>query len=74
METSTYTQLELFKQGKGYEFVNSKIFSGIHGISKIFLPHASAIATLTATGTKDFVATVSIPCQEPQAYKQTFIQ
>lgn len=63
-----------FIEGKGYEFVNSKISSGINGISKIFLPHASAIATLTATGTRDFVATISIPCQEPQAYKQIFIQ
>jgi DNA (cytosine-5)-methyltransferase 1 len=61
-------------EGKGYEFVNSKISSGIDGISKIFLPHADAIATLTATGTRDFVATVSIPCQEPEVYKQTFIR
>jgi DNA (cytosine-5)-methyltransferase 1 len=60
-------------EGKGYDFVNSKISSGINGISKIFLPHADAIATLTATGTKDFVATISIECQEPAAYKQTFI-
>ncbi|MEG4941479.1 DNA (cytosine-5-)-methyltransferase [Microcoleus sp. F4-D5] len=59
---------------KGYEFVNSKISSGINGISKIFLPHADAIATLTATGTRDFVATISIECQEPAAYKQTFIR
>jgi DNA (cytosine-5)-methyltransferase 1 len=59
---------------KGYDFVNSKISSGINGISKIFLPHAEAIATLTATGTRDFVATISIPCQEPLAYKQTFIR
>ncbi|HIK49541.1 MAG TPA: DNA cytosine methyltransferase [Oscillatoriales cyanobacterium M59_W2019_021] len=61
-------------EGKGYEFVNSKISSGIDGISKIFLPHADAIATLTATGARDFVATISIPCQEPKAYKQTFIR
>ncbi|MGB5899137.1 MAG: DNA cytosine methyltransferase [Geitlerinemataceae cyanobacterium] len=61
-------------EGKGYEFVNSKISAGIEGVSKIFLPHADAIATLTATGTRDFVATISIPCQEPQAYKQTFIR
>ena len=60
--------------GKGYEFVNSKISSGINGISKIFLPHADAIGTLTATGTRDFVATISIECQEPEAYKQTFIR
>jgi DNA (cytosine-5)-methyltransferase 1 len=58
---------------QGYEFVNSKISSGINGISKIFLPHADAIATLTATGTRDFVATISIECQEPEAYKKTFI-
>lgn len=59
---------------KGYDFVNSKISSGINGISKIFLPHADAIATLTATGTRDFVATISIQCQEPAAYKETFIR
>jgi DNA (cytosine-5)-methyltransferase 1 len=63
-----------FVEDIGYEFVNSKISSGINGISKIFLPHADAIATLTATGTRDFVATVSIECQEPEIFKQTFIK
>ena len=58
---------------KGYEFVNSKISSGINSISKIFLPHADVIATLTATGTRDFIATKSIKCQEPENYKRTFI-
>ncbi|MCV3213982.1 DNA cytosine methyltransferase [Plectonema radiosum NIES-515] len=62
-----------FLEGQGYEFINSKISSGINGVSKIFLPHADAIGTLTATGTRDFVATISIECQEPEAYKQTFI-
>ncbi|MBE9213198.1 DNA (cytosine-5-)-methyltransferase [Plectonema cf. radiosum LEGE 06105] len=61
-------------EDKGYEFVNSKISSGIDGVSKIFLPHADAIATLTATGTRDFVATVSLECQEPELYKHSFIQ
>jgi DNA (cytosine-5)-methyltransferase 1 len=61
-------------EGKGYEFVNSKISSGINGVSKIFLPHADAIGTLTATGTRDFVATKSIECEEPERYKQKFIQ
>ncbi|NJN07904.1 MAG: DNA cytosine methyltransferase [Richelia sp. RM2_1_2] len=61
-------------EDKGYEFVNSKIYSGIEGVSKIFLPHADAIATLTATGTRDFVATVSLECQEPELYKHSFIQ
>ncbi len=63
-----------FVRDKGYEFVNSKISSGINGVSKIFLPHSDVIATLTATGTRDFIATESIKCQEPKAYKQEFIE
>ncbi len=61
-------------EGKGYEFVNSKISSGIKGVAKIFLPHSDVISTLTATGTRDFIATQSLQCQEPNQYKQTFIK
>ncbi|MDB9445628.1 DNA (cytosine-5-)-methyltransferase [Anabaena sp. CS-542/02] len=61
-------------EGKGYEFVNSKISSGINGISKIYLPHGDAIGTLTATGTRDYISIISIKCQEPELYKQNFIQ
>jgi DNA (cytosine-5)-methyltransferase 1 len=61
-------------EDKGYEFINSKISSGIKGVSKIYLPHAEAIGTLTATGTKDYIATVSIECAEPEIYKQRFIK
>lgn len=61
-------------ENQGYEFVNSKISSGINGISKIYLPHADAIGTLTATGTRDYVATISIECDKPEIYKQKFIQ
>lgn len=74
IETLVSKQLLRYVEGKGYEFVNSKISSGINGISKIFLPHTDVIATLTATGTRDFVATKSIECQEPEAYKKTFIK
>ncbi|MTJ54668.1 DNA cytosine methyltransferase [Anabaena sp. UHCC 0253] len=63
-----------FVENKGYEFVNSKISSGIKGISKIYLPHADAIGTLTATGTRDYLATISLECDEPKIYKQKFIQ
>lgn len=59
---------------KGYDFVNSKISTGINGISKVYLPHSDVIATLTATGTKDFIAKKSIACQEPSEYKRTFIR
>lgn len=74
IETLVSKQILRYIEGKGYEFVNSKISSGINGISKIFLPHTDVIATLTATGTRDFVATKSIECQEPEAYKKTFIK
>ncbi len=75
-ELDSLTKKEILRlvEDKGYEFVNSKISSGIDGVSKIFLPHADAIGTLTATGTRDFVATVSLECQEPELYKQHFIQ
>jgi DNA (cytosine-5)-methyltransferase 1 len=74
LETLVAKQILRYVEGIGYEFVNSKISSGINGVSKIFLPHADVIATLTATGTRDFVAIKSIECQEPEAYKQTFIK
>lgn len=61
-------------EGKGYDFVNSKISTGINGVSKVYLPHSDVIATLTATGTKDFIAKKSIACQEPREYKRTFIR
>ena len=75
-EINTLVAKEILRvfEGKDYEFVNSKISSGINGISKIFLPHADAIGTLTATGIRDYVATISIECEEPEAYKQTFIK
>ena len=63
-----------FVENKGYEFINSKISSGINGISKIYLPHADAIGTLTATGTRDYIASISIECDEPKIYKQNFIE
>lgn len=63
-----------YVENKGYEFVNSKISGGINGVAKVYLPHADVMATLTATGTKDFVAKISLECQEPKEYKKTFIK
>lgn len=63
-----------FIKDRDYEFVNSKISSGINGISKIFLPHSAVIATLTATGTRDYVATKFFNCQDPIIYKEKFIK
>jgi DNA (cytosine-5)-methyltransferase 1 len=63
-----------YVENKGYEFVNSKISAGIKGVYKIFLPHSNVIGTLTATGNRDFISTISIKCQEPHEYKKTFIK
>ena len=59
---------------QGYEFVNSKISAGIDGVAKIILAHADAIGTLTATGMRDYIATVCFSCQDPKRYKQEFIK
>ena len=59
---------------KGYEFVNSKNSSGINGIYRIFLPHSDIVPTLTATGTKDCIARVSINAETPDDYKFLFIK
>jgi DNA (cytosine-5)-methyltransferase 1 len=48
------------KDGK-YELVNSRISSGINGVYRIFLPESHVFSTLTRSGTRDYVATESIP-------------
>jgi DNA (cytosine-5)-methyltransferase 1 len=57
-----------------FDFVNSKNSSGINGVYRIFLPHARMITTLTATGTKDFIATTSINSNNLAEYKQKCIE
>ncbi|WP_016952740.1 DNA cytosine methyltransferase [Anabaena sp. PCC 7108] len=57
-----------------YEFVNSKNMTGINGIYRIILPTADIFPTLTATGAKDYIATVSINASHPQEYKNLFLE
>jgi DNA (cytosine-5)-methyltransferase 1 len=57
-----------------YEFINSKNMTGINGTYRIILPTADIIPTLTATGAKDYIATVSITATHPQEYKQLFLK
>ena len=56
-----------------YEFVNSKNMTGINNIYRIILPTAEIFPTLTATGSKDYIATVSIHASHPQEYKNLFL-
>jgi len=74
LEKLVQKQILRYVENKGYEFVNSKNSTGIHGIYRVFLPHSDIIPTLTATGTKDYVAKVTIEnCENPEEYKQRFI-
>ncbi len=56
-----------------YDFVNSKNSSGINGIYRIFLPQSDMIPTLTATGSKDYIATETIHSDNPETYKRLFL-
>ncbi|MFN7657222.1 MAG: DNA (cytosine-5-)-methyltransferase, partial [Dolichospermum sp.] len=56
-----------------YEFVNSKNMTGINNIYRIILPTAEIFPTLTATGSKDYIATVSIHATHTQEYKNIFL-
>ncbi len=68
--------LRLVREGEAskYEFVNSKNSAGIGGVYRVFLPSSAMIPTLTATGTKDYIATVAIHAENPEEYKRLFLQ
>ena len=57
-----------------YEFINSKNMTGINNIYRIILPTADIIPTLTATGNKDYIATISIHGDNPERYKNLFLE
>ncbi|HBO64588.1 TPA: DNA (cytosine-5-)-methyltransferase [Candidatus Saccharibacteria bacterium] len=59
-------------EGK-YDLLNSKNSSGIDGVYRVFLPNSGIFSTLTATGTRDFIATEYLDGDDPSKYKQQFI-
>jgi len=61
-----------YQDGK-YELTHSRISSGINGIYRIFLPESHVFSTLTRSGTRDFIATESIP-EEVMNKKAYFIE
>lgn len=63
-----------FIKNRGYEFVNSKNSAGINGVYRVFLPQSDIFSTLTATGTRDVVATKIINTSDPVTYKEKFIK
>ncbi len=74
-EITKLIEKEILRETAGdrFDFENSKISTGIQGVSRIFLPTAEAIGTLTASGTRDFVATAALTECEPETYKRRFL-
>jgi len=63
----------LKKVSDKFEMVNSKNSSGINGIYRVFLPNSNIFSTLTATGTRDFIALESIHAETPEEFKEVFV-
>ena len=60
--------------GDKFELKNSKNSSGINNIYRVYMPYSKIFSTLTATGTRDVVATRYIDVNvAPQEYKRQFI-
>ncbi len=58
---------------KRYDFKNTKISTGINGVSRIFLPSSSIFPTLVASDSNDFVATEDIEADSEEEYKTKFL-
>lgn len=56
------------------DLVNSKNSAGIDGIYRIYLPNSHIFSTMTATGTKDFVALDYVEGETVEEYKMNFIK
>jgi DNA (cytosine-5)-methyltransferase 1 len=56
-----------------YDFKNTKISTGLFGVSRIFLPSSNSFPTLVASDTNDFVALKGIATKNKETYKETFL-
>jgi len=56
------------------DLVHTKNSSGVDGIYRVYLPNSSIFSTLTATGTRDYIATRYIEGKTLKEYKQNFIK
>jgi len=57
-----------------YDFSNTKISSGINGISRVFLPTSSIFPTLVASDSSDYITPVSIEAMDELSYRESFIK
>lgn len=56
------------------ELVNSKNSAGVDGIYRVYLPNSEIFSTLTATGTKDYIATEYVTGSSVDEFKSNFIE
>ena len=63
-----------YTASKMIDIVNSKNSSGIDGIYRVYLPNSTIFSTLTATGTRDFIATKYVEGKTVAEYKKNFIE
>lgn len=65
--------LKYNNEGK-VDIVNSKNSSGIDSIYRVYLPNSTLFSTLTATGTRDYIATKYVEGKTVEEYKKNFIE
>jgi DNA (cytosine-5)-methyltransferase 1 len=65
--------LKRYEDDGRYEFKNRRISGGINGLYRVYLPQSTFFSTLTASGTKDVIATKYIEADSEDEYKQKFI-
>lgn len=63
-----------YTSDKRIDLVNSKNSSGVNGIYRVYLPNSTIFSTLTATGTRDYIATKYVVGKSVAEYKQNFIE
>ena len=56
-----------------FDFKNTKISTGLFGVSRIFLPSSSVFPTLVSADTNDYIALKDIKPNNIEDYKQQFI-
>lgn len=65
--------LKYNSEGK-IDLVHSKNSAGIDGIYRVYLPNSKIFSTLTATGTKDYIATEYVEGETVEEYRNNFIK
>lgn len=64
----------LISNEERYDFKNTKISTGLHGVNRVFLPTSNIFPTLVASDTNDFVTTKIIYAKNEEDHKKQFVE